>query len=211
MKTARDRGDQHSVFFVVWPEEKSHESQVSLPSPQHPQEHNQVSLMETAASATVCIPQQNTSTANRDSSSSYRISNSISPPLQSPESESLSSKQHANSPPAHAGTMDIPKPYSPMQPFRAVTAGHQILTLPAPAVVSLPSESQQVLVATEQQPSSLGFQTSHLLEQRDHSILLSPAHKQLLQINPPLLTGVPVVPRGQDADNLKKIGIAPAI
>ncbi len=222
MQTVRDRGDQHSVFFVVWPEEKSHESQVSLPSPQHPQEQQSLSLMEAAASSG--IP-QNTSTTSRDSSSSYRISNSVSPPLiQSPGSESLSSKQQhvpgLSSATGAGGIDQLPRSYSPamQQPsYRAVTAGHQMFTLPAPAIVSLPAadstqQQQQVLLTTteQQQPSVINAAAqsgNHLVEQREHSLLLSTAHKQqLLHMNTPLLTGVPVLQRGQDLDNLRKIG-----
>ena len=197
MQAARDRADQHGIFFVVWPEEKSQESQVTLPSPQHPQEHNS-SLMETAASSS---SSQDTSTISRDASTSRRYTDSISPPIQSPESEYLylSSKQHAVPSPA---AVDPLKSYSPMQPFRTGTTGHQMIALPAPAIVSLAAESQQVLLATEQPTSIL----NHPPEQRDHSILFSPAHKQLLQMNSPLLTGVPTVPQRQDVENLRKIG-----
>ncbi len=199
MQAARDRADQHGIFFVVWPEEKSQESQATLPSPQHPQDINSSSsLMETAASSS---SSQDTSTASRDASTSRRYTDSISPPMQSPESEYLylSSKQHAPSPAA----VDPLKPYSPMQPFRAGTTGHQMIALPAPAIVSLAAESQQVLLATDQPNSII---SNHPPEQRDHSILFSPAHKQLLQMNGPLLTGVPTVPQRQDVENLRKIG-----
>ena len=209
MHAARDKPDQQSYFYVVWPEEKSsQESQVTLPSPQHPKEQSPPK-METAASTGSSA---DASATAREAATSHRFRESTSPTVHSPDADYLAAKQQVTvvtSPHTTDLSKGQPNPFSPVHPYRAQTAGHQIISLPAPAIVSL-ADPQQVLFPADPMSSKEGLRdTSHAHERTgEQPSVFSTAHKQLLHMTSPIVAGAPSLPisRGHEVENFRKIG-----
>ena len=222
MQPVRDRDrtpDQHSYFYVVWPEEKS-ELPLSPPTKKETEQPSPgLDLATSGSSSREAIAAGGTQVMSSATSRRYTES-----PVQSAEVDYLTSRQQQVSSPltldlVQSKSTPVTSNYSPSMTAHSQrprgSTGHQMITLPASTVV--PTSQAQLLLSSEvttftggssEMQKELGG--NHVGDSRmsptidtSRSMLLPQSQKQVLHLGNPVS-----VARNQDVHGgFKRIGV----